>query len=69
MERANRKLKSLLDLCNEKRGERAMPARQDLTVSTLKPWLGNLALIELKNANGPSFRLCGTNLHSRFGGR
>ena len=33
-----------------------------------KPWLGNLALIELKNANGPSFRLCGTNLHGRFGG-
>jgi hypothetical protein len=30
MERANQKLKSLLKLWNERRGERAMPARQDL---------------------------------------
>ena len=68
MERANQKLKSLWELWNEKHGERARPARHGLAVNALTPWLGNLALIELKNANGPSFRLCGTNLHGRFGG-
>lgn len=68
MEKANQKLQALLALWNEKRGNRDMPARADLAVNTLKPWLGNLALIDLKNGDGPIFRLCGTNLRDRFGG-
>lgn len=68
MERAPQKLKSLLALWNEKRGKRDMPSRADLTVNALKPWLGHLAIIELNNGNGATFRLCGTNLRDRFGG-
>jgi hypothetical protein len=35
-------------------------------VSALRPWLGNLALIDLTGE--PHFRICGTSLHVRFGG-
>jgi hypothetical protein len=45
-----------------------MPSRADLAVKALRPWLGNLALIDLRGGEGPTFRLCGTSLHSRFGG-
>ena len=45
-----------------------MPARADLPVSVLRPWLGSLALFELWPRIGPVFRLCGTGLHARFGG-
>ncbi|MGH9806517.1 MAG: PAS domain-containing protein [Terriglobia bacterium] len=68
MERTNRKLRDLLALWNDKRAGRAMPSRANLGVATLKPWLGNLALIDIKNDGGAVFRLCGTNLHARFGG-
>lgn len=68
MERANGKLKALLALWHEKRGARPMPSRGDLPVSALRPWLGNLALIDLRNGDGPIFHLCGTSLYSRFGG-
>lgn len=67
MERANQKLNSLLDLWSAKRGKKAMPARADLPAALLKPWLGNLALIDV-DGDEPCFRLCGTNLHKRFGG-
>jgi len=42
-----------------------MPARTDFDVGMLRPWLGNLALIDI-----PSniVRVCGTNLMARFGG-
>jgi len=68
MEIANQKLNALLALWNDKRGARALPSRADLTVTTLKPWLGNLALIDLPADGLPMFRLCGTGLHARFGG-
>lgn len=68
MERANHKLRDLLALWNEKRGFRAMPSRADLGVTALKPWLGNLALIDVSGEGEAVFRLCGTNLHARFGG-
>lgn len=68
MERAEEKLDSLLALWNEKRGKRAMPSRSDLAVSALKPWLGHLAILDLNNSKGATFRLCGTNLRARFGG-
>jgi hypothetical protein len=45
-----------------------MPSRADLDVSGLKPWLGNLALIDIAEDGRAVFRLCGTNLHARFGG-
>ena len=68
MDRAQEKLDSLLALWNEKRGKRAMPSRSDLAVSALKPWLGHLAILDLNNGKGATFRLCGTNLRDRFGG-
>jgi hypothetical protein len=68
MEHADQNLKALLSLWTEKRGKREMPARADLPASALKPWLGNLALIDLRSGDGPTFRLCGTNLRDRFGG-
>ncbi|MBV8977367.1 MAG: PAS domain-containing protein [Alphaproteobacteria bacterium] len=64
---ANQKLAALQTLWEQKRGERAMPCRGDLSVADLRPWLGNLALIDLDGA-GDTFRLCGTNLFARFGG-
>jgi len=64
---ANQKLTALRQLWEQKRGGRAMPARSDLTVTNLRPWLGNLALLDL-GARGEVFRLCGVNLFSRFGG-
>ena len=67
MERAKDKLKALLDLWQEKRGTRPLPSRDDFPVSQLRPWLGNLALIDL-TGGAPRFRLCGTGLHARFGG-
>ena len=67
MEVANGKLRALQTLWDEKRGDRDMPARGDLAVQTLRPWLGNLALIDLRDGRA-IFRLCGTNLHGRFGG-
>lgn len=68
MERANQKLRDLLALWNDKRGDRPMPSRSELAVAALKPWLGNLALIDISGDGGAVFRLCGTNLHARFGG-
>jgi hypothetical protein len=68
MEQAKTKLQSLLNLWNEKRASREMPSRADLAVQALRPWLGNLALIDLRDSDGPIFRLCGTSLYSRFGG-
>ncbi len=64
---ANQKLAALRTLWEQKRGERAMPCRGDLSVAELRPWLGHLALINLDSI-GDTFRLCGTNLFPRFGG-
>jgi hypothetical protein len=67
MEQAHMKLQALCALWLEKRGARLLPSRGDLPVSALRPWLGNLALIDLGGPS-PHFRLCGTGLHARFGG-
>lgn len=64
---ANQKLVALRTLWEQKRGERTMPCRGDLSVAELRPWLGHLALINL-DSTGDTFRLCGTNLFPRFGG-
>lgn len=68
MEQANQKLRALQSLWNDARGPRPMPARADLDVKMLKPWIGNLALIDIFQDGDAEFRLCGTNLHARFGG-
>lgn len=44
-----------------------LPWREDFTPRALKPWLGNLALLEPLPAAGFRFRLCGTRLLPRFG--
>lgn len=41
--------------------------REDFTPRALKPWLGNLALLEPVVAGGFCFRLCGSYLGRRFG--
>ncbi|MDE2182627.1 MAG: PAS domain-containing protein [Alphaproteobacteria bacterium] len=64
----NRKLVTLQALWEEKRRGRTMPSRSDISVFVLRPWLGNLALIDLPAKGEGQFRLCGINLFSRFGG-
>jgi len=63
----SQKLAALARLWEQKRGQRIMPARSDLTVTDLRAWLGNLALLDLR-MSGEVFRLCGVNLFPRFGG-
>ena len=60
------KLTSLKALWDGKRQGRSMPSRDDFGIHELKPWLGYLALVDV--AGEGTFRLCGTNLVSRFGG-
>ncbi len=43
----NPKLIALLKLWEEKRRGRPMPARADLSVTELRPWLGNLHLLDV----------------------
>ena len=64
----NQKLTALRWLWITCRGARAMPARTDFPVAVLRPWIGNLALIDLRDGGGAIFRVCGTELHQRFGG-
>lgn len=44
-----------------------LPWREDFSPRALKPWLGNLALLEPVGLGGFRFRLCGTYLGRRFG--
>lgn len=63
-----RKLQDLVFFWEVKRGARLMPARTDFAVSELRPWLGNLALLDILSDGEATFRICGTNLLGRFGG-
>jgi hypothetical protein len=67
-ERANQKLQALAALWEERRNGSGLPIRADLPPSLLRPWLGCLAIFELRPGTVPVFRLCGTSLHARFGG-
>jgi hypothetical protein len=59
------RLEGLLAYWLQKCGGRAMPSRDELPVAELRPWLGQLALIEVGGER--RIRLCGTNLIRRFG--
>ena len=57
------KLVSLLQFWESKRGARMMPARSDINVIELGPWLGNLILLELSESGDDYvYRVYGTNL-------
>lgn len=45
-----------------------LPRRKDFEPKSLRPWIGNLAFVEVSSDGELLFRLVGTNLHGRFGG-
>jgi hypothetical protein len=54
-------LSALWRLWTQVRGGRAMPSRQDFTPERLRPWLGNLALIDVRQEpTRLQYRLVGT---------
>ena len=59
-------LKTLLTLWSRVRGDRIMPASDDLPARALQPWLGHLALLE-PGPTGFGVRLGGGDLIARFG--
>ncbi len=61
------RLSRLYDLWLERRGPRVLPERSDFDPVRLKPWLGNLALIEVGEDREYRYRLYGTNFVFRFG--
>ncbi len=63
----DKRLSRLLDFWVEKRGTRPLPERSDFDPVRLKPWLGNLALIEVGDGGQYRYRLYGTNFVFRFG--
>lgn len=66
-ETTDARLIELRDLWERKRGERAMPDRADFPPEILKPWLGNLLLIDVGDDGGYRYRLYGSNFVFRFG--
>lgn len=60
-------LESLVSYWLQKCDGRRMPARDDLPVQELRPWMGQLALLEIVGETKYRVRLCGTNLIRRFG--
>lgn len=61
------KLRTLHDLWERKRGSRPLPARTELDVIDLWPWLGNLMLIEVENGGADYlYRVYGTVIADYF---
>jgi hypothetical protein len=60
-------LEDLLSYWLTKCGGRPMPGRDDIPVRELRPWLGQLALIEVRGEHDFRIRVSGTNLIRRFG--
>jgi hypothetical protein len=58
-------LQSLVSHWLRKCGGRQMPAQGEMPVAELRPWLADLALIDV--ADGGRVRLCGVNLIRRLG--
>ena len=66
---AHPQLYGLWQFWDKMRGGRVMPARIDFTPELLKPWLGNLALIDVcQNPTRLQYRLVGTRIvdNSKF---
>jgi len=61
------RLSQLHDLWIEKCGTRPLPDRVDFPPEALKPWLGNLALIDVGEQGQYRYRLYGSNFVFRFG--
>ena len=61
------RLSQLYDLWTGKCGVRPLPDRTDFPPEVLKPWLGNLALIEVGEQGQYRYRLYGSNFVFRFG--
>ncbi len=57
----------LYDLWLELRGDRLLPERTVFTPEILKPWLGNLLLIDVGADGRYRYRLYGSNFVYRFG--
>lgn len=61
-------LAALLALWDQRRAGRVMPARRELSVEDLKPWLGHLILLDvLEDGADFRYRLYGSRLVDRFG--
>ena len=67
LELTDSRLSQLYELWKEKRGERVVPCRADFTPEVLKPWLGNLILIEVCEDGQYRYRLYGSAFVDRFG--
>lgn len=62
------KLRELLALWRAKRGARATPTRADINTIELRPWLGNLMLLEvIDNGADMLYRVYGSALADYFG--
>lgn len=64
------RLRRLHDLWHAKKGQRGLPARADIDVLELKPWLGHLILAEVREGDGDydfRYRVYGTVLAGWFG--
>lgn len=61
------KLIELFALWSGKCAGENLPARDQFPVAELRPWIGHLALLEPRGEEF-QFRLCGTDLITRFGG-
>jgi hypothetical protein len=60
-------LVGLYDYWRAKAGERAMPARADIDPVEMKPWLGNLVLVEfLGSLENYRVRLEGVNIEAMY---
>src|ERR1044071_6315912 len=60
---ATAQLRALAELWSSKRREQALPARSDFADDDLRPWFGNLLMVDV--VEGPHrfrFRLMGTSL-------
>ncbi|MBI1330264.1 MAG: PAS domain-containing protein [Alphaproteobacteria bacterium] len=68
MDKARQRLTTLREFWDKKRDANALPRRGDFDPKALRPWIGNLALVEIVPDGEMHFRLCGTNLYGRLGG-
>jgi hypothetical protein len=62
------RLVELLAWWNARRGTRSMPSRTDFEVGDLKPWLGNIHLLDVEEGGAEfRYRVYGSHLAQYFG--